>query len=139
MAYVQPRTALSSIRIEGGVDSPYSDEYDSMHVDLELIRNEPDIRLNLLDAITRAFRELGIECFGGCGDYKRPIAVEIGDEDVDKVVNLDIEIEADEILDEDDCKMYLIEYDNFVPRLVKLTGLLWIDGFAVVGQWKRER
>lgn len=133
MACVQPHTVLSSIRIEGGVDSPYSDEYDSMHVDLELIRNEPDIRLNLLDAITRAFRELGIECFGGCGDYKRPIAVEIGDEDVDKVVDLDIEIEACEILDEDDCKMYLIEYDNFVPRRVKLTGILWIDGFEVVG------
>ena len=133
MAYVQPRNVLSSIVIEGGVDSPYSDEYDSIHVDIDLIRNEPDIRLNLLDAITRAFRKLGIECFGGCGDYKRPIAVEIGDEDVDKVVNLDIEFEADEILDEDDCKMYLIEYDNFVPRLVKLTGILWIDGFEVVG------
>lgn len=132
MVYVQPRNALSSIVIEGGDDSPYSDEYDSIHVDLELIRNEPDIRLNLLDVITRAFRKLGIECFGGCGDYKRPIAVEIGDEDVDKVVNLDIEIEADEILDEDDCKMYLIEYDNFVPRRVKLTGILWVDGFEVV-------
>lgn len=132
MVYVQPRTALSSIVIEGGVDSPYSDAYDSMHVDLELIRNEPDIRLNLLDAITRAFRELGIECFGGCGDYKRPIAVEIGDEDVDKVVNLDIEFEAGEILSEADCKMYLIEYDNFVPRRVKLTGILYVDGFEVV-------
>ena len=132
MVYVQPHTALSSIVIEGGVDSPYSDEYDSIHVDLELIRNEPDIRLNLLDAITRAFRKLGIECFGGCGDYKRPIAVEIGDEDVDKVVNLDIEFEAGEILDEDDCKMYLIEYDNFVPRRVKLTGILQVVGFEVV-------
>ena len=125
-------TVLSSIVIEGGVDSPYSDAYDSMHVDFELIRNEPDIRLNLLDAITRAFRELGIECFGGCGDYKRPIAVEIGDEDVDKVVNLDIEFEAGEILSEADCKMYLIEYDNFVPRRVKLTGILYVDGFEVV-------
>ena len=132
MAYVQPLNVLSSIVIEGGVDSPYSDEYDSIHVDIELIRNEPDIRLNLLDAITRAFRKLGIECFGGCGDYKRPIAVEIGDEDVDKVVNLDIEFEAGEILDEDDCKMYLIEYDNFVPRRVKLTGILWVEGFEVV-------
>ena len=132
MAYVQPHTVFSSIVIEGGVDSPYSDEYDSIHVDLELIRNEPDIRLNLLDVITRAFRKLGIECFGGCGDYKRPIAVEIGDEDVGKVVNLDIEFEAGEILDEDDCKMYLIEYDNFVPSLVKLSGSILIDGFDVV-------
>ena len=132
MTYIQPHNVLSSIVIEGSVDSPNSDEHDSIHVDLELIRNEPDIRLNLLDAITRAFRKLGIECFGGCGDYKRPIAVEIGDEDVDKVVNLDIEIEAGEILDEDDCKMYLIEYDNFVPRRVKLTGILHVDGFEVV-------
>ena len=132
MVYVQPRTTLSSILIEGSVDSPCSDEYASMNVDIELIRNEPDIRLNLLDAITRTFRELGIECFGGCGDYKRPIAVEIGDEDVDKVVNLDIEFEAGEILSEADCRMYMIEYDNFVPRRVKLTGILYVDGFEVV-------
>ena len=131
MVYVQPHTTLSSMVIEGGVDSPYSDEYVSMNVDLELIRNEPDIRLNLLDAIARSFRELGIESFGG-GDDKHPLSIEIRDEDVDKVVNLDIEIEAGEILDEDDCKMYLIEYDNFVPRRVKLTGILWIDGFEVV-------
>ena len=132
MVYVQPRTALSSIRIEGSVDSPYSDEYDSMHVGLELIRNEPDIRLNLLDAITRAFRELGIECFGGCGDCKRPIAVEIGDENVDKVVDLKIELEAGEILDEVYCRTYLTEFYGFAPRRFELTGILWIDGFAVV-------
>ena len=139
MVYVQPRTVLSSIRIEGSVDSPYSDEYDSMHVDLELIRNEPDIRLNLLDAITRTFRELGIECFGGCGDYKRRIAIEIRDEDIDKVVDLEIELEAGEILDEVYCRTYLTEFYGFAPRRFELTGILWIDGFAVVDQWKRER
>lgn len=133
MAYVQPRTVLSSIVIEGGVDSPYSDEYTSMHVDFNLIMNEPDVRLNLSDAIVRAFHELGIEHFVG-GDYRHPLAVEIRDEDVDKVVDFEIEFEAGEILSEADCRMYLIEYYNFVPRLVKLTGIVWVDGFEVVEQ-----
>lgn len=137
MAYVQPRTTLSSIVIKGGVDSLYSDEYDSMNVDLELIRNEPDIRLNLLDAITRTFRELGIESFGG-GDDKHPLSIEIRDEDIDKVVDLEIELEAGELLDEVYCRTYLTEFYGFAPRRFELTGLLWIDGFAVVDQWKRE-
>lgn len=132
MTYVQPLAAHSSIVIEGSVDSPYSDEYTSMHVDTNLIMNEPDVRLNLFDAIVRAFRELGIECLGG-SDYRRSLVIEIEDEDVDKVVNLDIEFEAGEILSEADCRVYLIEYDNFVPRRVELTGMLWIDGFEVVG------
>lgn len=98
MAYVQPRIELSSIVIKGGTDSPYSDEYVFRHVDIDLIMNDPDVRPNLLDAITRAFRELGIECLGG-GDNKHPLAIEIRDEDIDKVVDLNIELEAGEILD----------------------------------------
>ena len=138
MAYVQPHTVLSSIVIEGGVDSPYSDEYDSIHVDLELIRNEPDIRLNLLDVITRSFHELGVECLGS-GDNKHPLAIEIRGEDIDKVVDLNLELEAGELLDEVYCRTYLTEFYGFAPRRFELTGILWIDGFAVVDQWKRER
>lgn len=132
MAYVKPNI-LSSIMIEGGVDSPYSDEYATLNVDSELIMGEPDVRLNLFDAIVRAFRELGIECLCG-SSYAPSLVIEIEDEDVDKVVNLDIEFEAIEIIDEADCRMYLIEYCDFVPRQVESSGIVWVDGFEVVDQ-----
>lgn len=138
MVYVQPRTALSSIVIKGGTDSPSSDEYVFRHVDLDLIMNDLYVRSNLLDAIARSFRELGIESFGG-GDDKHPLSIEIRDEDIDKVVDLEIELEAGEILDEVYCRTYLTEFYGFAPRRFELTGILWIDGFAVVDQWKRER
>ena len=79
MAYVRPRPTLSSIVIKGGADSPHSDEYVFRHVDIDLIMNDPDVRPNLLDAITRAFRELGIECLGGSDYHGRSIVVEIED------------------------------------------------------------
>lgn len=131
MAYVQPRPTLSSIVIKGGTDSPYSDEYVFRHVDIDLIMNDPDVRPNLLDAITRAFREIGIERLGG-GDNKHPLAIEIRDEDIDKVVDLNIELEAGEVLDEVYCRTYLIEFYGVAYRRVELTGMLWIDGFEVV-------
>lgn len=132
MAYVKPNI-LSSIMIEGGVDSPYSDEYATLNVDSELIMGEPDVRLNLFDAIVRSFRELGIECLGGSG-YEPSLVIEIEDEDVDKVVNLDIEFEAVEIFDETDCRMYLIEYCDFVPHQVESSGIVWVDGFEVINR-----
>lgn len=138
MAYVRPRPTLSSIVIKGGADSPSSDEYVFRHVDLDLIMNDLDVRSNLLDAIARSFREFGIESFGG-GDDKHPLSIEIRDEDIDKVVDLNLELEAGEILDEVYCRTYLIEFYGFAPRRFELTGILWIDGFAVVDQWKRER
>lgn len=138
MAYVRPLPTLSSIVIKGGADSPSSDEYVFRHVDIDCIMNDLDARSNLLDAIARSFRELGIESFGG-GDDKHPLSIEIRDEDIDKVVDLEIELEAGEILDEVYCRTYLIEFYGFAPRRFELTGLLWIDGFAVVDQWKRER
>lgn len=138
MAYVRPRPTLSSIVIKGGADSPSSDEYVFRHVDLDLIMNDPDVRSNLLDAVARSFRELGIESFGG-GDDKHPLSIEIRDEDIDKVVDLEIELEAGELLDEVYCRTYLTEFYGFAPRRFELTGILWIDGFAVVGQWGRER
>lgn len=132
MTYVQPRPTLSSIVIKGGTDSPCSDEYVFRHVDIDLIMNDPDVRPNLLDAISRAFRELGIECLGG-GDNKHPLAIEIRGEDIDKVVDLNLELEAGEILDEVYCRTYLIEFYGFAPRRSELTGMLWVDGFEVVG------
>lgn len=133
MAYVRPNSLFSSLRVVGSTDSLYSDEYADLDVNSELVMSELDVRLNLFDAVTRAFRELGIECLGGSDYHDRSIVVEIEDEDVDKVVNLDIEFEAVEILDEADCRAYLIEYCNFVPRQVESSGMLWIDGFEVVG------
>lgn len=131
MVYVQPRPTLSSIVIKGGADSPHSDEYVFRHVDIDLIMNDPDVRPNLLDAISRAFRELGIECLAD-SDYKPSFVIEIRDEDIDKVVDLNIELEAGEVLDEVYCREYLIEFYGFAPRRFELTGMLWIDGFEVV-------
>lgn len=133
MAYVRPRFLFSSLRIVGSTNFLDADEYADLGVDGELIMNEPDVRLNLFDAIIRAFREIGIECLGGSDYHDRSIVVEIEGEDVDKVVNLDIEFEAVEILDEVDCREYLIEYCNFVPRQVESSGIVWVDGFEVVG------
>lgn len=132
MTYVQPKFLFSSLEVVGSTNFLDADEYVSMNVDLELIRNEPDIRLNLLDAITRTFHELGVECLGS-GDNKHPLAIEIRDEDIDKVVDLNIELEAGEILEEVYCRNYLIEFYGFAPRRFELTGMLWIDGFEVVG------
>lgn len=132
MTYIQPLPTLSSIVIKGGADSPHSDEYVFSHVDISYIMNDPDARSNLLDAITRTFHELGIERLGG-GDDKHPLAIEIRGEDIDKVVDLNIELEAGEILDEVYCRTHLIESYGFAPRRFELTGMLWIDGFEVVG------
>lgn len=132
MAYVQPLPTLSSIVIKGGTDSPCSDEYVFRHVDIDLIMNDPDVRPNLLDAISRAFRELGIECLAD-SDYKPLFVIEIRDEDIDKVADLNLELEAGEILDEVYCRTYLTEFYGFAPRRFELTGMLWIDGFEVVG------
>ena len=133
MAYVQPKFLFSSLRVVGSTNFLDADEYAALGVNSELVMNEPDVRLNLFDAITRAFRELGIECLGG-SDYKHSLVIEIEDEDVDKVVNLDIEFEAVEILDEADCRAYLIEYCDFAPRQVESSGIVWVDGFEIVDQ-----
>lgn len=132
MAYVRPRPTLSSIVIKGGTDPLHGGDGVFRHVDIDLIMNDPDVRSNLLDAITRTFHELGVECLGS-GDNKHPLAIEIRDEDIDKVVDLNIELEAGEILDEVYCRTYLIEFYGFAPRRFELTGMLWIDGFEVVG------
>lgn len=133
MAYVQPKFLFSSLRVVGSTNFLDADEYAALGVNSELVMSEPDVRLNLFDAIIRAFRELGIECLGGSDYHDRSIVVEIEDEDVDKVVNLDIEFEAVEILDEVYCRTYLTEFYGFAPRRFELTGMLWIDGFEVVG------
>lgn len=132
MTYIRPLPTLSSIVIKGGADSPHSDEYVFRHVDIDLIMNDPDVRPNLLDAISRAFRELGIECLAD-SDYKPSFVIEIRDEDIDKVADLNLELEAGEILDEVYCRTYLTEFYGFAPRRFELTGMLWIDGFEVVG------
>ena len=132
MVYVQPLPTLSSIVIKSGTDSPHSGESVFRHVDIDLIMNDPDIRTNLLDAIARSFHELGVECIAD-SDYKPSFVIEIRDEDIDKVVDLNIELGAGEILDEVYCREYLIEFYGFAPRRFELTGMLWIDGFEVVG------
>lgn len=134
MAYVQPKFLFSSLRIVGSTNFLDADEYAALGVDSELVMSELAVRLNLFDAIIRAFRELGIECLGGSDYHDRSIVIEIEDEDVDKVVNLDIEFEAVEILDEADCRAYLIEYCDFAPRQVESSGIVWVDGFEIIDQ-----
>lgn len=132
MAYVQPKFLFSSLKVVGSTNFLDADEYAALGVDIDLIMNDPDVRPNLLDAISRSFRELGIESFGG-GNDKHPLSIEIRDEDIDKVVDLNLELEAGEILDEVYCRTYLTEFYGFAPRRFELTGMLWIDGFEVVG------
>ena len=132
MAYVQPKFLFSSLKVVGSTNFLDADEYAALGVDIDLIMNDPDVCPNLLDAITRAFRELGIECLAD-SDYKPSFVIEIRDEDIDKVVDLNIELEAGEILDEVYCREYIIEFYGFAPRRFELTGMLWIDGFEVVG------
>jgi hypothetical protein len=131
MVYVQPLPTLSSIVIKGGADSPHSDEYVFRHVDIDLIMNDPDVRSNLLDAITRAFHELGVECLGS-GDNKHLLAIEIDDKDIDKFVNLNLEIEANALIDELSGRMYITEFYDFIPSIVRLSGSILIEGFEVV-------
>lgn len=132
MAYVQPKFLFSSLKVVGSTNFLDADEYAALGVNSELVMSEPDVRFNLFDAIIRAFHELGIECLAD-SDYKPSFVIEIRDEDIDKVADLNLELEAGEILDEVYCRTYLTEFYGFAPRRFELTGMLWIDGFEVVG------
>ena len=106
MAYVKPNITFSSIVIDG------------------------DIIFSLYAAINYALRDLGLDHHES---YKeRSLIYETDDKDVDKFVNLNLEIEANELLDELSARMYITEFYDFRPSLVKLSGSIRIDGFEVV-------
>lgn len=131
MVYVQPRVAFSSIVIDGGTYEAFNDEHAAVKVDIEFIIREADTHFGVSDAIVCAFKdELGVKHLDV--NYRNPFVIEIRDEDVDKVANFNLEIEADEVLDEDTCRTFLIDYYNHMPGIVKLSGSIRIEGFEVV-------
>lgn len=128
MAYIQPNIVSSSIVIDGGTCVSYDDAI--LNVDREFIMDNEDLIFSLYAAINYVLRDLGLDHHES---YKeRSLIYEIDDKDVDKFVNLNLEIEANELLDELSARMYITEYYDFRPSLVKLSGSVRIEGFEVV-------
>lgn len=129
MAYVKPNILFSSIVIDGGPSISYDDGA-TLNVDREFIMDDEDLIFSLYAAINYVLRDLGLDHHES---YKeRSLIYEIDDKDVDKFVNLNLEIEANELLDELSARMYITELYDFRPSLVKLSGSIRIDGFEVV-------
>ena len=129
MAYIQPNIVSSSIVIDGGPRISY-DDGDILNVDREFIMDNEDLIFSLYVAINYALRDLGLDHHES---YKeRSLIYEIDDKDIDKFVNLNLEIEANALIDELSARMYIIEFYDFAPSLVKLSGSILIDGFEVV-------
>lgn len=129
MAYVKPNILSSSIMIEGGTYILYDDGA-ALEVDREFIMDNDDLIFSLYVAINYALRDLGLDHHES---YKeRSLIYEIDDNDIDKFVNLNLEIGAHELIDELSGRMYITEFYGFVPSLVRLSGSLHIEGFEVV-------
>lgn len=129
MAYIQPNVLSSSIVIDGGPSISYDDGA-ILNVDREFIMDNEDLIFSLYVAINYALRDLGLDHHESY--YRHSLIYEIDDKDVDKFVNLNLEIEANELLDELSARMYITEFYDFRPSLVKLSGSILIDGFEVV-------
>lgn len=130
MAYVKPNITFSSIVIDGDIRDSFIYDHAVVKVDREFIMNNGDLIFSLYAAINYVLRDLGLNHHES---YKeRSLIYEINDKDVDKFVNLNLEIEANELLDELSARMYITEFYDFRPSLVKLSGSIRIDGFEVV-------
>lgn len=130
MTYIQPNIVSSSIMIDGDIRDSFIYDHAVVKVDREFIMNNGDLIFSLYAAINYALRDLGLDHHES---YKeRSLIYEIDDKDVDKFVNLNLEIEANELLDELGARMYITEFYDFRPSLVKLSGSIRIDGFEVV-------
>lgn len=129
MAYIRPNIVSSSIMIEGGPRISYDDGA-ILNVDREFIMDNEDLIFSLYVAINYALRDLGLDHHES---YKeRSLIYEIDDKDIDKFVNLNLEIETNALIDELIGRMYITEFYDFIPRLVRLTGSVYIEGFEVV-------
>lgn len=128
MAYIQPNIVSSSIVIDGGPRISYDDDA-ILNVDREFIMNNEDLIFSLYAAINYALRDLGLDHHES---YRHSLIYEIDDKDIDKFVNLNLEIEANALIDELSARMYITEFYDFRPSLVKLSGSIRIDGFEVV-------
>lgn len=129
MAYVKPNIVSSSIVIEGG-DYILYDDGAALNVDREFIMDNEDLIFSLYVAINYALRDLGLDHHESYNRHS--LIYEIDDKDIDKFVNLNLEIEAHELIDELSARMYITEFYDFRPSLVELSGSILIDGFEVV-------
>lgn len=129
MAYVKPNIVSSSIVIDGGPRVSYDDGA-ILNVDREFIMDNEDLIFSLYIAIHYALRDLGLDHHESY--YRHSLIYEIDDKDIDKFVNLNLEIEANALIDEPSARMYITEFYDFRPSLVKLSGSILIDGFEVV-------
>ena len=129
MAYIQPNILSSSIMIDGGPRISYDDGA-ILNVDREFIMDNEDLIFSLYIAINYALRDLGLDHHESY--YSHSLIYEIDDKDIDKFVNLNLEIEANALIDELSARMYITEFYDFRPSLVKLSGSILIDGFEVV-------
>lgn len=129
MTYIQPNIVSSSIVIEGG-DYILYDDGAALEVDREFIMDNEDLIFSLYVAINYALRDLGLDHHESY--YRHSLIYEIDDKDIDKFVNLNLEIEANALIDELSARMYITEFYDFRPSLVKLSGSILIDGFEVV-------
>jgi hypothetical protein len=129
MAYIQPNIVSSSIVIDGGPSISYDDGV-ILNVDREFIMDNEDLIFSLYIAINYALRDLGLDHHESY--YRHSLIYEIDDKDIDKFVNLNLEIDASALIDEPSARMYITEFYDFRPSLVKLSGSILIDGFEVV-------
>ena len=130
MTYIQPNVLSSSIVIDGDIRDSFIYDHAVVRVDREFIMNNGDLIFSLYAAINYTLRDLGLDHHES---YKeRSLIYEIDDKDVDKFVNLNLEIEANALIDELSARMYITEFYDFRPSLVKLSGSILIDGFEVV-------
>lgn len=129
MAYIQPNIVSSSIVIDGGPRISYDDGA-ILNVDREFIMDNEDLIFSLYVAINYALRDLGLDHHESY--YRHSLIYEIDDKDIDKFVNLNLEVEANALIDELSARMYITEFYDFRPSLVKLSGSILIDGFEVV-------
>lgn len=129
MTYIRPNIVSSSIMIDGGPRISYDDGA-ILNVDREFIMDNEDLIFSLYVAINYALRDLGLDHHESY--YRHSLIYEIDDKDIDKFVNLNLEIEANALIDELSARMYITEFYDFRPSLVKLSGSILIDGFEVV-------
>ena len=129
MTYIRPNIVSSSIMIDGGPRISY-DDGSILNVDREFIMDNEDLIFSLYIAINYALRDLGLDHHESY--YRHSLIYEIDDKDIDKFVNLNLEIEANALIDELSARMYITEFYDFRPSLVKLSGSICIDGFEVV-------
>lgn len=129
MTDIRPNIVSSSIVIDGGPRISYDDGA-ILNVDREFIMDNEDLIFSLYVAINYALRDLGLDHHESY--YRHSLIYEIDDKDIDKFVNLNLEIEANALIDELSARMYITEFYDFRPSLVKLSGSILIDGFEVV-------